>query len=89
MHPRVQNLILRTQFWIGLPRTIRRNDMLQSDPDFAAAFTSWDDATKAGGSAVADAWMEAAASWMTRSCCGQWTMPRRLRSLVGRRSDLR
>ena len=27
--------------------------------------------------------------WMTGSRCGQWTMPRRLRSLVGRRSDLR
>ena len=35
--------------------------MLQSDSDFAAAFTSWDDAMGAGGSAVADAWMEATA----------------------------
>ena len=39
----------------------RRHFMLQPDPDFAAAFTSWDEAMKAGGSAVADAWMEAAA----------------------------
>ena len=56
---------LRTQFWIRVAEDpaakFHRNFMLQSDPDFAAAFTSWDDAMKAGGSAVADAWMEAAA----------------------------
>ena len=63
MHLRVLNLILRTQFWIGSPTTVspkfRRSFMLQSDSDFAATFTSWDDAMQAGGSAVA--WMEATA----------------------------
>ena len=34
---------------------------LQEDEDFAGAFSSWSEAMKAGGSAVADAWMEVAA----------------------------
>ena len=65
MHLRVLILILRTPFWIGLPRTM--------SPNFAGAACCraiqtlqlpsrlGDDAMQAGGSAVADAWMEATA----------------------------
>ena len=37
------------------------NYSLQEDQDFVGAFTSWSEAVKDGGSAVADAWMEVAA----------------------------
>ena len=42
-------------------RRFRITYSLHEDQDFAGFFTSWVEAMKAGGSAVADAWMEVAA----------------------------